>query len=608
MNRFILPLLAAVAIVAGYRPVESWLERYLPLSSEDKLVAALPLGPARQQQIQRIVESAASTAKARFDLELNSRLKIRALSCTQGFQVQWYQSREAINASVGHSQCLDDQELSIAQWLGFIETGKLLAMPALREAAGEPVGLVQVNGGIRAIKYARQAAIALLGTGNDLAVVDLHSGEVLHRDPWQNNQGTLSELSANGRLYARDVGRLLSIVDAASGTEVVRIPDAMGHAFFWLDDHTAVFSQIGEGSTHLIDFDSGQRFDLGVPRSWNRALPMPGKPDHYLLLGGQHNYEIEVLRQLRPVKARIVAQHDVDSHDSFAGLENNNPSRDGTRYYGIDDGLFLLDVQQVALTRIDTAPLRLARVTATPQAGQILLEGSAPGLRATDARRYIYDIGSQTIAPISDPRYNGSRLDYVPSFDVMALVEGNRITFHHDLPTGLPQPLALWRVQLADRQNAQVAQAQQIQAIVQRVENAPLKALAATALVEGVGVYQAAGGVHQGGTHEPGLVLVEVKPGRQPTVLVLSSYEPVRWRLRLQPGSQLGLVLVSGYYPSTVEGAGDARVVAIGTGFAYSQGSSAYQRLSESVMRYAGKGFDLFQGAYSGSRFTVGGR
>jgi hypothetical protein len=608
MNRFILPLLAAVAIVTGYRPVESWLEHYLPLTSEDKLVAALPLGPARQSQIKRIIDSATPTAKARFGLELNSRLKIRALSCTQGFQAKWYQSREAINASVGHSQCLDDQEQSITQWLGIIEAGQLLAMPPLREAAGEPVGLVQVNSGIREIKYARQAAIALLGSGNDLAVVDLHSGEVLHRDPWQTTQGTLSELSANGRLYARDAGRLLSIVDAASGTEVVRIPDAMGHAFFWLDDHTAVFGQISSGGAQLIDFDSGQLVDLGMPRSWSRALPMPGKPDHYLLLGGQHNVEIQVLRQSGLVQVRVVAQLDVDGYGRFAGLESNNPSRDGTRYYGSDDGLVLLDVSQLALTRIDTAPLRLTRVTTTPQVGQILLEGTAPGLRATDARRYIYEVTSQTIAPLSDPRYNASRLDYVPAFDVMALVEGNRITFHHDLATGSPQPLTLWRAQLADRQTARVAQAQQIQAIVQRVEYAPLKALAATAQVEGIGVYEAADGVHGGGTHAPGTVQVEVKPGRQPTVLVLSSYEPVRWRLRLQPGSQLGLVLMSGYYPSTVEGAGDARVVVIGAGFAYSQGSGEYQGLNQNVMRYTGKGIDLFQGTYSGRRFSVGGR
>lgn len=608
MNRFILPLLAAVAIVAGYRPLESWLERYLPLASEDKLVAALPLGPTLQPPIQRIIDRATPTGKARFDLELNSRLKIRALSCTQGLQVKWYQSREAISALVGRSQCLDDQEQSIAQWLGIIEVGQLLAMPALREAAGEPVGLVQVNSGIREIRYARQAAIALLSNGNDLALVDLRSGEVLHRDPWRNSQGTLSELSANGRLYARDAGRLLSIVDAASGTEVARIPDAMGHAFFWLDDHTAVFGQISGGGAQLIDFDSGQLVDVAMPRNWNRALPMPGKPGHYLLLGGQHNVEIEVLRQSGPVQVRAVAQLDVDGYGRFAGLESNNPSRDGTRYYGSDDGLVLLDVPQLALTRIDTAPLRLTRVTTTPQAGQILLEGTAPALRPTDARRYIYDIASQTIAPLSDPRFYAPRLDYVPAFDVMALVEGNRITFHHDLATGSPQPLALWRAQLVDRQKAQVEQAQQIQAIVQRVEYAPLKALAATAQVEGVGVYEAADALHGSGTHTPGTVQVEVKPGLQPTVLVLSSYEPVRWRLRLQPGSQLGLVLVSGYYPSTVDGAGDARVVAIGAGFAYSQGSGGYSGLNQNVMRYTGKGIDLFQGTYSGRQFSVGGR
>jgi hypothetical protein len=134
----------------------------------------------------------------------------------------------------------------------------------------------------------------------------------------------------------------------------------------------------------------------------------------------------------------------------------------------------------------------------------------------------------------------------------------------------------------------------------------PIAALAKSAQMEAVDVYQGANGQARGGDRT-GDVQVRVRRSARPIVLILSSYERVRWNLVMEPGAQLSAVLVSGYYPSQVIGAGSARVVTSGSTYAYKNGSSEYAALERDVLRLTGKRIDIFQGRYEGISFSVGG-
>ena len=105
----------------------------------------------------------------------------------------------------------------------------------------------------------------------------------------------------------------------------------------------------------------------------------------------------------------------------------------------------------------------------------------------------------------------------------------------------------------------------------------------------------------------PRHVEVRVRRSAQPIVLVLSSYDPVRWMIISEQGARLAAVLVSGYHQSQVVGAGSARIINIGSAHAYKQESSQYHTLDSQVYRYTGKRINLFQGRYAGKEFTVGG-
>ena len=93
----------------------------------------------------------------------------------------------------------------------------------------------------------------------------------------------------------------------------------------------------------------------------------------------------------------------------------------------------------------------------------------------------------------------------------------------------------------------------------------------------------------------------------RPSILVLNSYEPVRWNLISEGGVRLAAVLVASYHPPTVVGAGNARQLQIGQTYAYRRNSTEYTRLEQEVMRHTGQRIDVFQERHEGQSFAAGG-
>lgn len=117
-----------------------------------------------------------------------------------------------------------------------------------------------------------------------------------------------------------------------------------------------------------------------------------------------------------------------------------------------------------------------------------------------------------------------------------------------------------------------------------------------------IGVYQAKNQpATVAGAHQPGDVVVNVAAGKKPVLLVLTSYEPVKWEVRNQ-GRTIVAVLTSGYHRSTVTGT-DAKVAHIGRdwlGHTERQGGPMETR----ARRYAAGPYTS-QAVYSGVEFTV---
>ncbi|GHU38535.1 hypothetical protein AGMMS50256_37910 [Betaproteobacteria bacterium] len=128
--------------------------------------------------------------------------------------------------------------------------------------------------------------------------------------------------------------------------------------------------------------------------------------------------------------------------------------------------------------------------------------------------------------------------------------------------------------------------------------------------IEAVGIYEGDTGSKPRGFQEypTGSVEVRIRRSNKSVVLVLSSYEPVRWSLAMEPGARLSAVLISGYHASEVVGTGAARVIRIGSAHAHAANSNDYNVLNAATIRTVGAGIQVFQGSYKGKSFSVGGR
>lgn len=114
-----------------------------------------------------------------------------------------------------------------------------------------------------------------------------------------------------------------------------------------------------------------------------------------------------------------------------------------------------------------------------------------------------------------------------------------------------------------------------------------------------------------------GYVDVNIGPTDKPVKLVLSSYEPVIWRLHLTSNANLSEIYLSGSNDSRVEGVDDITITFIGKEFAYNDSYSRGYRhgsrsrndsstLSSAVKQKTGCPIDKFQGTYKGSMFYIG--
>jgi hypothetical protein len=90
------------------------------------------------------------------------------------------------------------------------------------------------------------------------------------------------------------------------------------------------------------------------------------------------------------------------------------------------------------------------------------------------------------------------------------------------------------------------------------------------------------------------LVWLRVAPALHPLVLVLSSHQPVCWRLELEAGLDLQAVLLAGGGKSHVSGAPQVPVSSMGGFCAFRPGSLEYQHLEREVLRCTGRAIARF--------------
>ena len=133
--------------------------------------------------------------------------------------------------------------------------------------------------------------------------------------------------------------------------------------------------------------------------------------------------------------------------------------------------------------------------------------------------------------------------------------------------------------------------------------------------IEAIGVYEGslADNRSRGGAEKiAGNVDIHISHTDLPVKLVLSSHEPVIWRLHISSDARLSEIYLSGSKDSRVGGAQSITIIHIGDAFAYEDSNVSTSRypyipsLADVVKQKIGCNITKFQGVYRGSNFYIG--
>ncbi|MDR1368288.1 MAG: hypothetical protein LBJ76_06170, partial [Candidatus Accumulibacter sp.] len=298
-------------------------------------------------------------------------------------------------------------------------------------------------------------------------------------------------------------------------------------------------------------------------------------------------------------------------------------------YFYKTSQLGVLDMDSLEIRTATLSPMNLILAVTTPDPDTMFLIGSFRGL---GKEAMLYSLDKRTISSVRLDRLLSERVLYIASVKRNAVIDGAKISLLPEEWSADPPVDINVFIEEREREAQEKIAASAARTIGMQVER--LSAIAGTADIEAVGVYEGESAsrkpqprpflrtapmmppvrisrdtpaLERAAPSRPsGAVQVRVRRGR-PVLLVLSSYEPVHWRIQREPGAKVVAVLRGGYFASEVSGAGDARVYDIGRVYSYKRGDDNYARLDKEVRQWTGKRIDTFQGRHSGKSFEVGG-
>lgn len=586
-------------ISAALSPAPERITKAFPLSDETALAVARYVEADKKQ------EGRQPQAADQVDRLLN----VRALTCTASVSISRFDTPQDIQKKPVDADCLRRQDGEIGEWVGMQRLSAQLTKPPLipLSALGAQRLLPAYEETTVGIVASADSNVALVeSTRGEFTAIRLPDGKALQTFKGGDFNRQAMALSPNGRVLMAQLqsSRGLRAFDVESGAQLWST-DKYRQLVTWLPGVNALLAirTAPDGGTALIDLGTGKTAAYGIAErnpSW--AIAMQGGAERQLIGGSGTAMLMDHVRETDGT----IAVTPVGQWRLTKQISSNKPwlMGSGTRLvYQSFPGLASLDLASGNQDYWDLAALRAGGFAKISES-KIFYSAPEPGSPYKSVGK-VMDIEASSVAPVTHFDHNdGLIISLAPRTGYMR--RGNSTTsVGAEVQTGEAQDLlqvisaANLEVQLAKLKQAQEQQAQ---------SNSPpmLTNIPANAQVDVLGVYESKVDVHGAGKPRPaGVVHVTLTPSSTPLVLVLSSYEPVRWVLNNPGRRKVSAVLLSGYHESSVFGADDTQVLRIGSNHAYKLDSPDYMTLKKNVARYVGNPVRTFQGAYSAQSFTV---
>ena len=612
-----------LAIVAAFLSAMIGGCALLMSTPEDKINAAIPVSEETLRAKSALLEQLSSGERKEIENEFKVRIRARALMCAKGFSPSGYTSGDEIRNKLSDRGCFVDADAEIARWLRLRRAGIILAKPPLRPLPSKAPAYLTAEEPIHNARFAENSGIALLELRKTLQVVELETGKIIYREAKTSPHPHPGFLSPNGRLFTWGDGEgRVKICESETGSIVGEIPWTHVQNFHWLDSRYAIYSRKDAGRALLIDFASGKEIPVaGVLGPVQRVVRVPASDNQYVVVTNRAMIKIEIVSDNRETETKLIQEKANEKGISphTWTFDTSGPTADGSRYFHGRGDLTITSLATLEQLQISFEPCSIMMASATADPDKILISALLKNMSGHGSGPfYLYSIGSRTVVPIDHTKLSGARFLYIPSLRRLATIKEATITMIGELPLRDPLPpgdypgeaiIAAIRGRLG-KVIPKLIPSRHAPAglLALPAMDPPLAELAKDAQIEAIGVYEGWAPTPRAFRDQtPRPVEVRVRRSAQPIILVLSSYEPVRWMIITEERSKLAAVLVSGYHQSQVVGAGSARIVNIGSAYAYKQDGSQHHALDSEVYQYTGKRINLFQGRYTGKEFSVGG-
>lgn len=588
-----------------------------------------------------------------FDRHYAARMQLRAMICAQAVTVGRLDSVAKVKGYAVNRDCLNEQDTQLLQYVGIQHIGLLLIRPALRPLVplGPPMTVPSGGGSDVYGAHAAAAAAAAAGVGvlsgmrGELISVELPGGKKIATLGSVATPSASILVSPNGRLVAvRSHTNSVVFIDTESGSKLWETKD-LKQFYGWLPELSAALaSDAKTGALALIDFNAGtvapHPIALREP-AW--AVHVSTAPSRVLVGGARLFSVIEHVRSGLVVKASTLKQLQVRQGQGMLSVSPPTLMHGGKSiFFTSGRDLALMSLETGVETVWPSGELFTGRYAKLSES-TLLVDTSERD--STGAKVAIFDIDKATLAPVAAGETGNGTLTDLPGRIGFARRNYQELWLGDTVKSG--EPATLDSLVTASNLARQIAR---LEAVTQdgaggddgafsassaaptftiatpsmsfatpsraapparsALSSAPgqdaiLTSMARVARMEAVGVYQGSAATTGAQGRKVGNVDVRVRRGK-PIILVLSSYEPVRWRVVQESGARVVSVLLSGYHQSEVTGVGNARVVNTGSSYAYEAGSAQQAALNRQTALYTGKTIDSFQGRYEGSTFTVG--
>lgn len=626
---FVCGLIYACNAQAYKSSVEVFNENF-PLDGEIK--AAL-------EQVNSIIPAESNSLKL-FKASFASQLELRVFACYPFLSKEETDPQKIAALDVKLKNCLQEKDEKLLQFIGMSLVGYRLMQEPLRPLVGlglpsffpNPEGMNLVRG----VAASKSNVAVLRFTNNESISIEMPSGKKITSLPkYPNGPHYDTLLSSNGRV-ATVAYDGLNFIDNETGQELWRAKE-ISNIYAWLPEIQAALVQgkvNGAYKLLILDFKTNKVEPYELLNSdpyWGWALNISESPSR-LLIGKYDGFsQIENVRSSTGVKGKVIKEYKLvkgtihlnppllmQGGKSIFFRSVSRPNNVFLTLFNLNSGEEKQFETDKFLNDMNYAKLGKDEILVT----SYRYTNHFPILWA-------FNVNKLTLSPVRLNNFEGlvtmlSEQRWMASRNSGSMLNGRSGFMYLDDKNmwigdnvEIGKPVSLASVLAERRQEIELTALEDkygntgiFETKVAEKRAQVIGKIPVNAKVRAIGIFQAKGMTN--GLSKT--VNVTVKKTKEPIVLLLSSYDYVRWNLVKEKGSNLVAVIATTYRStSEVVGVDDTKTIirtgvncAFENSHTFEKGGLGYIVLEREAKLWTGRAIEDFQGARDASSFTVG--